>query len=230
LSSVQHTNGDYLASADEPTITGDWTIGCWVKINSYSPGANAPVISWDNTSEFIVFYVPSGGTVLTALIFDGDTSDSVNVLTGSDASWVFVSFRHASGSSNYVVSWRQEGETSLTHDTLTTGVQITGPTQIRIGANGIDEFSVDSSSRSYFARSDLLSDGDLLTASTSLGAPTGTNQAVLDLDSPTNAGDNTGTGSDYSVTGTLGTDGTEPDPSIGGGAVIALPALLGSGF
>lgn len=217
MTSVQCTDGDYLGSGDEPDITADCMFSCWFKNTSYAPALNAPLISWDDTVRFVVFFIPSGSTVIRALIFDGTNVDSVDIATGSYTGWGFGAFRHANGSTAWTVDYRKEGETSLTQATLDTGNPIATPTQIRIGANGIDEFVIDASFRSFVARSDRPTDGDLLTYSTSLSAPAGSNQAFLDLDSPTNAGDNQGTGLDYTVTGTLQTDATEPDPSIGGG-------------
>lgn len=235
MTSVRHTNGDYLRTTTLPTMTGDWIWGFWLKI---------PAAGWGNAGETVPFGMGNTGgssegfildigfsvnTTCTALLFRNAAAntDSSNILTGSDANWIFVSLQHASGSSSYTLRTRRENSTTFTTVTLNCGAQITAVGgEIRIGSDQFDEHVIDASSRSFWLQATTMSDATLLTASQNLNtAPTGTNLHWLDLDSPTNAEVNGGTAANWTVTGTLLTDSSEPTEAVPGQSL----ALLGSG-
>lgn len=216
MTSVQHTNGDFISGTSMPTSTGDWTVGLWLKCSNYAgggPGGHSALFSWGDSSANVGLTVVTGGffgsaNQLLAVAFSDGAAESHIILTDSDSDWLFCAFRHANGSADSTFSWCKELG-SLSHVTFTSrGAPSAG--SIIIGSDQFGANAVNCSSRSFFARNSRLSDAELLTASQSLNPPSGSNLVVLDLDSPTDAGDNLGTGNDYTITGTLQTDSTEP--------------------
>lgn len=220
MTSVRHTNGDYLSSSTLPTMSGAFTICWWLKCNSGeygNAGEHIPVglgTTGGSSEGLLVDVGFTNNTTLTALAFRSGGSDlqSVDVLTGSDTGWICCAWRHAASSASYDFSYRREGETTWTTNTLTLGAALAAVGgSAFVGTDQFNEHAQDSDTRHYFVQETRLSDATLLTATQTIsGAPAGTNLHYLDLDSATNAEVNGGTAGNWTVTGTLQTDSTEP--------------------
>jgi len=220
MPSVKSTDAARVSTngTGRPSPTGSWHWGVWVRLNAYS-AQFMQVLSWHNAST--VFYGIDSGEVVNNTTLDvyctGATAQSV--ATGSYTGWVFVSGSHVAGTSNYKISFRNEGAATLSTFTL-----------VGSGEHAFDVFYLfnttfgdpcDTNLRSFWFKDSVLSDADLLTASSSLSAPSGTNVTFLPLDDHTTAGTNAGTGANWTVTGTLTTTtgaGSEPAPSLPGKA------------
>lgn len=244
MTSVRHTNGDYLTDATVPTMTGDFIFGCWVHATAagYAAADNNGLfeIGLNPADHNLGLAVDPGANNLLVYAYNGGI-DAINFGTANSEAWIFVAIQHASGSSNYTVRSRLENVTTFTNvGTLSVGEQLTANT-VTIGRSIFFGNSIDSSSWRFFLQATTMNDATLLTASQAFQTfpPAGTNLHALDLDSPTNAEVNAGTGGNFTVTGTLGTDATEPTESGGGGAGTPNPpgipsrqnrSLLGVGF
>jgi len=220
MTSIRHNPaGQFLSTPNTPTVTGDWTYCMWVKINSggYGGASDTAMFGVGTTgasSDGIVLAVPAAtNTVLQAQVFrsGGSELQTVNLLTGSDTGWMCFAARHTSGSLNYDISSRRENVTTWSTTTLSLTAALQTPTDLRIGSDQFGENFVDGNSRHFFAQAARLTDAQLLTASQNINqAPAGTNLHWLILTTVGTAGTNGGTAANWTVTGTLTSQATEP--------------------
>jgi len=224
MGSVQTTTGNYLKSPTTPipTPTGNWFFCCWVK------QATANYVAGDHVSMSLTqspggvgegFTLDAGAfaaTSLSAVLFsNGGASLAHNeFLTGSDTAWVHICIQHVSASANYTVRWRKENATVYNTFTLTTGaLLLLAGTDLAffVGNDIFNEFSIDSSACQFVCQQTTISDAQLLTISQNLSTtPSGTNLHYLILNTATNAQINGGTGGNWTVTGTLQTNPSQP--------------------
>lgn len=206
-----------------PTLSGDWTVGFWFKIYSYA-NQYTQVIGFSGVNNLGADTGESGDTTkLEGYVYDGSPLYDT-ILASSYTGWCFLAIKHDDANANdYIFLFRKEGESSLSQFTLTKGLTLS---EIHLLGDAFGS-PANTAMRSFWAKSSTLSDADILTASTSLSAPSGTNLTFLALDDHTVAGDNLGTGADWTITGTLTTESSdEPNPAIGGGS--APPSIFAS--
>lgn len=211
------SSANYLSRADagNPTVTGDWTIWAWVKVSGFgttftqvfgwSGGADSMGIDTDEiATDSVDFFVNSGAGF-----------DAGSFSTGGYTDYVYCSIKHTSGSANYVIEFRKEGETSLSTDTITNGAQLT------LGGGALNMFvfwdgggpNPNTSIRPFGIVTSVLSTGANLTQSQSLADPTGTHTFMgLSTASDTT---NSGSGGAFTLHGTLTTDSDNPTVTLG---------------
>lgn len=222
--SVRHTNGDYLTHATMPAVTGDWVLGIWVKCSAAEYGG---------AGEHIVLYMGNSGASNECVAIDvGVTNNTtlsvlalnllgnlqkVDIATGSDTGWIFVSIQHVSGSASYTVRWRREKQNTFRTSVLTLSAQILIATGggLWIGTDKQLEYAVDSDTRGFFCQETTMTDAQLLAASRKVDtAPAGTNLHFLALSDACNSPEvNGGTAGNWTIGGTLQTDASGPDAS-----------------
>lgn len=220
MSSVHFGAGAGVSSSGTgvPGSGTDLTFGGWFKFGSFTDFTQA--FSWAGT-HFLGFDIgETAAGELDLYIYDGDLSASA-IATTSYADWVFAAFTHTAAAVTYPYYWRIQGQTTLSTGTLSPGGERSFTT-FQIGANAFGD-PVDVYARSFWMKGSVLSQADILTASSSLSAPAGTNLTFLALNDHTTAGANTGTGANWSIGGSPTTDASEPDPSIGGGGGGGTP-------
>jgi hypothetical protein len=160
----------------------------------------------------------------------GGDFDGGALLTGTDTGWAHVSISHVVSTTTYRVGIRRLGvDTTHTFTVFNPTVEIAIDTSggefywfLRSGST--DPVDTELCSIAVRTGANVLNDADTLTASTALSAPAGTNLSFLRFADAATAATNTGTsGAVWTAYGTL-VDATDPDPSIGGGAVAAQPS------
>ena len=209
-------------------------MGAWCRNELTQYGTVRNIFGFDNGSQIIGVGVPgTDQTVMSAYLFNGLTSafDAVNLCLNNPQQWFFVAIQHVSGSSDYTVRWRQEGETSFSSYTMHGLTQMTNPNTFYVGTNGFGNACIDADIRSLFCQANTMSDADLLTVSQNLDTPpSGTNLHWLDFDSATNANVNGGTAGNWTITGTLSTSTTEPFSGTGAAIIgVNTPTYSTSG-
>lgn len=212
--------------------TGSWTIGMWMQF------AHA---SWVDGKEDVTLNISSpnmGGahgmivdleTELNVLIFGpaGPGYDLFTLSAVEDNDWWFVAYDHVGGTTQYTVRYRREGETTFGSHVLDIGLELNLFDQLHIGTSTSpsgNDYVTDGLSRGFFAQATAMNDATLLTASqaAALGtAPAGTNVHWLPLSGATGAGTNGGTGTNWTVTGTLLDSADNPTDSSGVTSAIA---------
>lgn len=242
MTSVRHTVADYLTDTTVPTMTGNWIFGCWVHATaaSYAAADNNGLmeLGLNPADHNVGVAIDVGANRITGFAYNGGLDEDFIGAADSEA-WIAIGIQHSSGSSNYLFRHRLENITTWTSFTLSVGEQLVADS-MRVGGSFFWNNSVDSSSWRFFCQETTMDDATLLAATQSFQTfpPAGTNLHALDLDSPTNAGVNAGTGGNWTVTGTLQTDSTEPTESGGSGGTPNPPgvparnyrSLLGVGF
>jgi hypothetical protein len=225
MTCVQSTSG-YITTTGSglPTATGNWQWGIWVKITSFASDFTQ-VLAWnDGSADFygVDTDEPDAATnpnAITGYIFSSSL-DSDILVSGTPSpytGWLFLSGSHATGTADYRIRGRKEGESTLTIDvTITSPTGELTPSTFYLLTDGFGS-PVSTRIRSFWTKSSILNDADTLTASSSLSAPSGTNLTFLALNDHTVANDNLGTGADWTINGTLTTEADEPNPSTGGG-------------
>ncbi len=213
MTSVRHTNGDYLRNATPPNAGSTFYFYGWAKIDTWGNDYTTSFSFDDGASEFLLYQTSGpefGNTSGMVQIYRNGSTDEVEVLSGSDTSWIFICVRHVGGTNVYRVSYRRVQDATLTHVDLNAGAEADSMDTLHVGTDGANEHAINAASRHFVVGTTTLTDGEVQTLSETLAAPGGSPHTYLDLDSPTNAGTNAGSGGNYTVTGTLTTESTEP--------------------
>src|SRR6478609_1668009 len=232
-SSARHTNGDYYSSSTMLSSAGDRTWWGWAKPNAgeYGGGGENIIVgigTGGGSSEGLLLDVGiTNNTTCTAVAFRGGGTDlqSVDFRTGSSTAWFAWFWRIASGSASVEFGWRLEGQTTWTKTTLTLGavLTMTGGAQYS-GSDQFAEHAIDSDTCGFYGQNALLTDGQLLTATQAINASQGGVHSLNEVDAAT-ANVNTGSAGNWTITGTIQTDTTEPVES---GPVVSPPAIYRS--
>lgn len=214
------------------TITGAWTWGAWVKVQNYPSGAFTQVMSLHDAGGTEFIGSDTNETSQTSLDFftqiNGGSFVPQSIITGSYVGWFFMSMSYPGSGNIYKCRIRKEGISTLTSFTVDAGAVVNDPTIFNLFSDGFA--SANTRLRSFFMQQVEMSDATLLTASSSLLAPAGTNTTFLALNDHTTAGTNTGTGANWTITGaTLTTQADEPNPAVASGSVgSSAPTITGA--
>lgn len=231
MTCVQCTSaGSYVSTIGTGVTasTNSWQFGVWGKITSYATQYTS-VFTWYRATPPGEYLGLATGIVINNTTIDGwidvnggAVQDFDTIIGGSYGGWFYVSVSHVAGTNAYRYRGRKAGESAITFDVTINSATELGLTEIFALFSNSNNDPTSTRLRSFWFKDSVLSDADTLTASASLSAPSGTNLTFLELDDHTVAGENLGTGADWSVTGTLTTEADQPDPSLAAGPASAL--------
>jgi hypothetical protein len=215
--SVKFASSSYLDSTQWPTWTGDWIMYAWFKIPSAAYGAGDQFawffISDDNNGLWV------NGTSLSWYV--ESTGDAQDILTGSDTSWVCISFQHTSGSSQIKLRWRKEKVATWSSFTKTFASHVNF-FHAYVNNDQAGEPINNLNARSLYVAATTMDDATLLNATEHLNTASGSPYHWLILNDSATCNTNGGSASNWTKTGSPTTDTIEP--IVAAGRPLDFPA------